>query len=301
MMTCFWVTLSLIIVFVRANIPHSFRIMLERDTSDDLRLTGVMYPEGRMRPRVTLSDSPRLGGFGQRMLELQGTENTRASVDVSDMISFEAPDSLQEFNIGYDTTLARSVDSIVYLNSPQGNQALILRPSNVIELARDGFVQYSNVQEGGFLLGKSMFSTMNISDAGPFGVARIDPTDTSTSTVSPEAFQFLSRAIRASGGFLYDLPGRWEVHVANRLPCRGLQARLPNLHFVFANEADAVHGNAQIVFTPNDYLVQTHVEGVCILDIKPGRDIRVSGFLARMTGGIHFDYANHRLGIFDPL
>jgi len=286
-------------VLVESTNPHDFRVSVENPLTVP-KISGYLNREGRptapVRATVLIHDCGRLDVFGHHSLEFR-QDDTRASLDVSDMVSSGRLADLQGFCIGFTAALRRSVDSIAYLIPPEGDATLILSPSNVAELAHEGHIQYTTVNERGMVLGQSMFNGMDIEDVGTFSPTRIDPTGTSRSTVSLEAFEFLTEAIIEARGRLLEVSGKWKVYLRHGNTCGQMREALPDLYYLLSNDGSS--GNTRIIFTPEDYLLETSERNACTLDIDPHFESVISGGLARLIGGYHFDYSGNRLGIFD--
>ena len=286
--------------------PYDFQIVLERDISDTLRVNGVYGPDSTdVRPWISVHHCGDLNLRGLGTLELHN-DDIYTVIDVSDMV--EPTGGLRGVCIGYQTALARSVESLVYINSVVGIESFIFRPSNVSTLAVDNAIGYIDVQGNDFVYGVATFDGVVDSSANNYTLSavRIDPADNALSTVSIDMFRTLAIPIEAAGGARISFDGQPLVHFNEGSNCLEILVQiLPNLHYIFSNEAHSFVGGAEIVFSPEDYISQSYRPNVCSMKIAPATSpeggLRISGTLARRLGGIHFDYENHRIGVFDPI
>ncbi len=76
--------------------------------------------------------------------------------------------------------------------------------------------------------------------------------------------------------------------------------QLPSLRY----SLDSADGLTGLEFGPEDYIERSGNSSICFLELNPVTervDLQITNRLLRKLGGIHFDYANNRLGFFDPI
>jgi len=295
---------------VWGGVPQNFHVILQRDEYNMLRLDGVLGPgSAQVRPYLVVRDCGDLDRFGPETFTIHNDDNY-AVVDVSDII--EDLGRLAIVCIGYRAAMTRSVESVVWMSSAVGVESLIFRPSNVSTLAHDNTIVYTNVQEYDFVYGVSAVNGMNSSTAArnldSLGTVTIDPTDNRMSYVSGEVFEELGQAIADAGSMINYRNRQYELHLEEGVNClEHFIGALPNLHYILSNEQNLLAGGTELVFYPDDYIVQSEQTNVCFLNVHPalpavlGDGLRITGPLLRRLGGIHFDYANRRIGVFEPV
>jgi hypothetical protein len=93
-----------------------------------------------------------------------------------------------------------------------------------------------------------------------------------------------------------------ELHLVNCF--ERLVDVLPNLEYRLHNDAE-IPSTTKIVVIPEDYLTRTQDPNVCILEIECIQSfvdpLNLSDKIIRRIGGIHFDYAQNRIGVFDSI
>lgn len=296
-----------------ADIPENFRVALQRDSSSQIRVRGIFNRANAtstvVRPWIKSIGCGQRNRFGEHSLTLEGHDGTRANIDVTDMVSTVGNfRTLMGVCIGFDSALSRSVESVMYVNSPEGGEALIFRPTNgTNQVALSGEISYVNIQRNALVYGRTM--------AGPLGgvvsneVSQVvfSMNGNLQSTVQNVTFTAIIASIESIGGRVENTERMWRIHNLNNCYDR-LLARLPTLHYLFTNHEDpSQQATTRIDLYPEDYLIQKESLDrgvVCELKIIAETSffpLIISEHFIRRIGGIHFDYANRRIGMFDPL
>ena len=301
--------LAICIQLLMADVPQNFRVTLERDVSSILCIPGHFRVgpfdwESTIQASIVMDDnSGQPDGFGEGTYfvveeDVIAGDRRQALLDVSNMGRNGIP-----FSLSYNATMTRDVDSIIYLNSPDGSESLIMNPTNVTWFADSESISYARMQRDNFVYASTRLSTMNGNDTHLAPLA-IRLNDQHGSKVSANTFLFLTSAIRSHGGSpRVASVGGWEIHLEN---CYDrLIPVLPDLLYFLSSDSDNSSSNGiQIVFRPDDYLRRSDDSRVCNLDVdydRNGMSLSLSDRLIRQIGGMHLDYSNSRIGFFDPL
>jgi len=286
-------------------VPQDFQVELEQDEFDVLRVHGFFGGSPvPSRPSISVRDCGDLELVGMYTFQMVNRDHDYAVLDVTDTVMLTG--RLLSLCIGYNAALTRTIGSIVYMRSSAGMESIILRPSNVSELAYDNQIGYTNVQQNDFVYGKSIVGGMTTalidSSITSLDILRIDPTRNDLSCVSEDVFWLLINATIAAGGNPTRLVRRWQIRYDEGIDClERLVGRIPNLHFILSNDEHSLAGGLELVFHPDDYITASDSPNICNLNLRTGGSLLISGLLARRLGGIHFDYAGSRIGLFDPL
>ena len=290
-----------------ADIPENFQVSLFRDAHFQLLVSGTLFLRGDNETRVVnTSVSTRCGMlnmYGEHFLSLKGQGGIRAMVDVTDTF-WESSILVQSLCLGHRSALSRSVESVAYINS-LGNESLIFRPSNISELSLFGDIAYTEMDP----LDTTTLGRTSASDSGDLSVTG-DPNEIdqlifaihslSPSTIQPRTFVQLQSSIRSTDALIQSREdGVSEIRLPNCY--EHLLSVLPDLNYHLINDRTPT---TRITFSPAEYLIATSDNDVCELQVAPAdyySPLQLSGHLIRRIGGIHFDYANRRIGIFDPL
>lgn len=302
--------------FSFANIPQNFRVELFRDVTSQLRVRGIFNWENQPATRVVTPWIQSHGcglvnQFGEHSLSLEGHDGARANVDVTDMVpttmSFQPP---MGFCISFNAALTRSIESILYINSDE-NESLIFRPRDVDRFSLFNQIAYTNIDHRGSGYGRTLASQTvnglivgesNEVDRLVFAINGHGP-----STVHQVTFATIVASIESTGARIRESNDGLEVHGLSNC-YEQLLTRLPRLHYLLSDHQDPnAPATTRLVFHPEDYLVARESDDtvdVCDVNIgtdQPGTPLILSEHFIRRLGGVHFDYANRRIGFFDPL
>ena len=225
---------------------------------------------------------------------------TNMLLDVSDMVM--GRDSLLGICLSYESSLSQTLDSVLYLALPETNRpALILEPLHVTQYALDGVISYGPMMRGGTLVARVGFQEPSL-QVNTTREVIFDPFGDSVTSVPTSQLEHLANIVRSIDGltinYIFDIRG---PDCYNRLI-----NSLPNLHFGIISSED---GNevvvADLVFFPEDYVVETISGSRCAFDLQQStldsRPLVLTGRLLSKLDGFHFDYVNNRIGFFDSV
>jgi len=300
-----------------ADIPENFRVALQRDSSSQIRVPGIFNRANAtstvVRPWIKSYGCGQRLSFGEHSLTLEGTDGTRANIDVTDMVSTVGSfGTLMGVCIGFNSALARSVESVVYINSPESGESLIFRPTNISSrFASYGDVSYVSIHRNAFVYGRTTANLPGL--AAPLAGVSNEMSQVVfvmngnlPSTVQNVTFTSIIASIESISGRVEETDdGVWRIHNLTNCYDRLVNV-LPNIQYFFGNyQYTQIPARIGLVFYPEDYLiVSARGNDVCelkIAPVEPGHAMSINDHLIRRIGGIHFDYANARIGIFDPL
>ena len=223
-------------------------------------------------------------------------DNTNIRFDVSDQFGGS---SFYGVCLSYRSRLSQEIDSIIYRSDGRA-ASMILDPTNAIGLARDGIISYAQVIVDTKVRGRVSISNMT-SDV--FTLIKIVPDMKSFSTIPVVEFRALQARIREIGMTIYSSRNGWMIRGND---CYNqLLDQLPNLCYSLVSGPNN-NVTTDLVFVPEDFIAQTDDTSGCILELNPFDDrqhteLHLTNKLLRHLGGIHLDYANNRVGFFDPV
>lgn len=303
-----------------ANIPDNFRVTLHRDMDPNLPLSITQAHLELEGDSQTTSVTLRVVSVGlmrspyaqrQQYASLQGSDGTElATVDLTGMMVLNRQPLIPRtvaLCVHSETALMRSVNSIAYTRSSNGSESLIFRPTDVTNLAAYGEVSYTNIHIDDQVFAAAKFGDSRVSPIHPlqiylgYSVRSIVPMNTYLE-VSRVISEVEGIRVQRNGGYIYS-----SILLENCY--ERLVDALPNLEYHFFNNAgnfDESLATTKIVFTPSDYLRPTDDPDHCLLEIEGAesssdqQSLTLSDHLLARIGGIHFDYVNRRIGIFDP-
>jgi hypothetical protein len=303
---------------VLAHVTENFHIPLNRDSP-----SGPPYMSGHL---FDYRDNHHQGtpirvwfnsisySWRNRVREsflLFGEGNTphRVVLDISDfawsLVMNDFPHMYMSLSYGAIYTI--SVNSIAYRCTSEGQESLTLNPTDISAIAAFGDVSYTRIHENQYAFALTRASgEMNLPyqwSPLEFRFGEVTP-----SLITNESFSVLERIILTEGGSLINGPLGAEMPYIRLEACYDrLTQVFPNLEFILANEnaSDPSALTTQIVFSPEDYLTTTTETNVCVLQVDSvayrGARLSLTDHLIRRISGIHFDFANSRVGCFDAL
>ena len=312
----------LMIAFVFVNIlsvslgdvPLDFQVLIQRDRTQQLRIGGVFYSSEENNARLVAPwlqsyDCGNVTRTNDFFITIRDLNDTRATFDVTDMVqTYGETSTLTGFCIGYESALSRSIESTIYMKDA-GRELLVFRPTNPREFAESGAIIYTRIIGNGqaFVRTTTSPTGANISSLTTvvFGI-----NGNVVSSIAEETFYALNQTIRAAGGRLRNrlsprltAPQTTDVFFDNCY--ENLINVLPTITYVLSNEPLMNSpATSRIVFYPEDYFVQTRDPNICTLLVdaaRPGYPLALTDRFLTLIGGIHFDYANRRIGFFDPI
>jgi hypothetical protein len=132
----------------------------------------------------------------------------------------------------------------------------------------------------------------------------LDMHETGLSTIPRGLMWSLLRIIRSNGATIEAGPGNFRISIFQGYEY--LVNQLPDLHIgIYDQTGSEPILVTDLVLTPRDYLrpsLTSNRECELFLGAIPdNQPMTISAFLIDKIGGIHFDYARHRIGFFDPL
>ena len=293
------------------------RVPIIRDAYSQLRLPAI-YNRGNgldsveAYPLIWSQPCGMADEWGEYYITV-GEGRSRVALDVTDMVSSYGDTLLGPlyFCMGFNAALTRSVESLLYINSAGVDGSLIFSPSNASSYSQFGVISYTNVDRTGYVFGRTMASlALNGSLVGvSYQTNRVifQINADGPSTVHAVTFVSVIAAVESLGARIQRTGSGLQIDGLSNCYDR-LLPTLPTLHYLFTNHDDpSQQATTQIDLYPEDYLIQTESRdgGVaCELKIIAETShypLIISEHLIRRIGGIHFDYANRRLGVFDPL
>ena len=311
-------TLARIILLVSAisasycEVPNDFQIRLDRDRTDLLRVRAYFQREDGqtryIRPWLKSTNCGSENRNGRHSLVFNGANNTRAHLDISDMVMYmEGHYSVMGLCISYRAALTRSVDSILYLSQTDGHENLVLNPASPGNYSATGSIEYTNIRTRDGIINVRVMASDPSDDSVPIN-APIDDlifaiNGGSMSTISQESYSIIQRAIGGLGGHIRSSSIQSEVYLDN---CYNrLIQGLPAIHIFLhdsPNPTDAA--STRLIIYPQDYISPTEVSHVCKIHVEgahPNEALVLTNHLIQTIGGVHFDYTNERIGLFDPI
>ena len=158
----------------QGDIPENFQISLQREagsgslvfTGGNFRrgLDGVEFPVVRATV-VSQTGHVDPARLGEQFLTLTGPDDVRVTLDVTGMTVYEALSELASipqgvrFSINFGAAFTRNVDSIAYISSADGNESLILRPTDISDLVAFGGVLYTQVHENEYVFASTLLGS----------------------------------------------------------------------------------------------------------------------------------------------
>ena len=302
--------LSLVVLTcLRAEIPTDVTIPLIRSSDDKWCIRGTIeFPLQRSHVCAPIKSS-ECGGFDVYdlfRLQVPGTSHGPLPLDVSDMTRIGESDfELQGVCLGFQSTLAHRLNSVIYQNQDEVGTQVILNAVDPFQYAIAGEIVYANLTSPLARYGSTLVASDGIdTNAYHFTNVSIVLNDESPSTISDSTHARLVEIIASNGGALLHSSVAGSILRADNCYDRFISL-LPNIHYMIANDVDGTMVIvADLVFTPEDYMERTPSGSLCRIRLHrniSGHYLRLTDHLLRKIGGIHFDYANGRIGFFDPL
>ena len=296
------------------EVPENFRIRLERDRQDKLRIRSYFRPSGEqerfVRPWIKSHDCGDFDRFGEHTLAFEafGNSTVQASVDITDMVLFvEGYHSVMGLCLNHRAALKRSVDSVIYMENSDGYEYLVLQPSSARDLSLFNEIAYVDVHYvEGYMYGYAVAASNDSSDIVQsdrrlYNV-EIRLNDNSMSIIPTDVFAVIDRGISDLGGILRRHSEQLEILGLSNCYER-LVDYLPPIEWFFLNSRNS-EPTTKLVFRTRDYISRTPNPNICLLHVdgNPTDDILVlTDHLIVRIGCLHFDYFNHRIGFFDPI
>jgi len=308
-LSCLFHTLAL------ANVPDNFRVALQTEPGHlPLSISGGFLrrdDDGDATPvRIyVIAQGLNRNSNGGQFVILPGADEEISGNATVDIVGMHLEDSEYEppcltFSLNYQASFTRHVESIAYTCSPDGNESLIFRPTNMTPVAALGQVSYTNVHDNSFVIAGTRFGNGAVHHNSDLIFSLGFNT---VSTLPQDTFDELLASISAVNGVRVERRGAHrEVYLANCY--QQLAHTLPNLEYVLYDDWENMYSReatTRIVIYPFDYLSPTSDPDRCLLEVNSARfadePLVIGHQLISRIGGLHFDYANRRIGIFDPL